>query len=52
MSLSVIIETIFLGLSLGMFGFTGEAMFAWFLSSSLFYIGWMIIHNWREKNGK
>ena len=43
---------IFLGLALGIFGFTGKAIVMWFLSVNLFYIGWMIIHFWKESEAR
>lgn len=43
------IVTILLGFSLGVFGFTEKAVLICFLSVNLFYIGWMIIHQWRSK---
>lgn len=38
----------FLGLSLGTFGFTGRAILMWFLAVNGFYTGWMIMYFWRK----
>lgn len=48
MHIIITLVVIFLGLALGIFGFTGKAIVMWFLSVNLFYIGWMIIHFWKE----
>jgi len=45
----ILLVVIFLGLALGIFGFTGKAIVAWFLGINLFYIGWMVIHYWRSR---
>ncbi len=52
MPLASIIATIFLGLSFGMFGFTSKAFLIYCLSLVLFYTGWLMVHNWSEKNDK